>query len=194
MAINKVVYGSNTLIDLTADTVTADKLAQGITAHDKSGVQITGTNDFDSNTQDVTAAVAEVLTGKTFYARGSKLTGTMPDNDSISGEISDKNTPYTVPLGYHDGSGTVGIAETEKAKLIGGNIKQGITILGVSGTYSGESVSAQSKVATPTTQQQVIQPDEGYDYLASVTVLAIPYSETENAAGGKTVTIAGTGA
>lgn len=194
MAINKVVYGSNTLIDLTADTVTADKLAKGITAHDKSGVQITGTNDFDSNTQDATAAVAEVLTGKTFYARGSKLTGTMPDNDSISGEISDKNTPYTVPLGYHDGSGTVGIAETEKAKLIGGNIKQGITILGVAGTYSGESVSAQSKQATPTTQQQVIQPDEGYDYLASVTVLAIPYSETENAAGGKTVTIAGTGA
>ena len=194
MAINKVVYGSNTLIDLTADTVTADKLAQGITAHDKSGAQITGTNDFDSNTQDATAAVAEVLTGKTFYARGSKLSGTMPDNDSISGEISDKNTPYTVPLGYHDGSGTVGIAETEKAKLIGGNIKQGITILGVAGTYSGESVSAQSKEATPTTQQQVIQPDEGYDYLASVTVLAIPYSETENAAGGKTVTIAGAGA
>ena len=194
MAINKVVYGSNTLIDLTADTVTADKLAQGITAHDKSGVQITGTNDFDSNTQDATAAVAEVLTGKTFYARGSKLTGTMPDNDSISGEISDKDTPYTVPLGYHDGSGTVGIAEAEKAKLIGGNIKQGITILGVAGTYSGESVSAQSKQATPTTQQQVIQPDEGYDYLASVTVLAIPYSETENAAGGKTVTIAGAGA
>ena len=64
MAINKVVYGSNTLIDLTADTVTADKLAQGITAHDKSGVQITGTNDFDSNTQDATAAVAEVLTGR----------------------------------------------------------------------------------------------------------------------------------
>lgn len=193
MAINKVVYGSNTLIDLTADTVTADKLAQGITAHDKSGVQITGTNDFDSNTQDATAAVAEVLTGKTFYARGSKLTGTMPDNDSISGEISDKNTPYTVPLGYHDGSGTVSIAAAEAAKLIGGNIKQGITILGVAGTYSGESVSAQSKQATPTTQQQVIQPDEGYDYLASVTVLAIPYSETENAAGGKTVTIAGTG-
>ena len=118
----------------------------------------------------------------------------MPDNDSISGEISDKDTPYTVPLGYHDGSGTVEIAEAEKAKLIGGNIKQGITILGVSGTYSGESVSAQSKQATPTTQQQVIQPDEGYDYLASVTVLAIPYSETENAAGGKTVTIAGAGA
>lgn len=43
MAINKVVYGDNTLIDLTADTVTADKLAQGYTAHDASGAAITGT-------------------------------------------------------------------------------------------------------------------------------------------------------
>ena len=194
MAINKVVYGTNVLIDLTADTVTADKLAQGITAHDKSGAAITGTNTFDADTQDATAAVAEVLAGKALYARGSKLTGTMPYNDAVSGEISDKDTPYTVPLGYHDGSGTVSIAAAEAAKLVGGNIKQGITILGVAGTYSGESVSAQSKEATPGTQQQVIQPDEGYDYLASVTVLAIPYSETENAAGGTTVTIAGVGA
>ena len=71
MAINKVVYGTNVLIDLTADTVTADKLAQGITAHDKSGAAITGTNTFDADTQDATAAVAEVLAGKTFYARGA---------------------------------------------------------------------------------------------------------------------------
>lgn len=43
MAVNKVVYGNNTLIDLTSDTVTADKLAQGYTAHDASGAAITGT-------------------------------------------------------------------------------------------------------------------------------------------------------
>lgn len=43
MAINKVVYGGNTLIDLTADTVTADNLMQGYTAHDNSGAIITGT-------------------------------------------------------------------------------------------------------------------------------------------------------
>mgnify|MGYP003571273733 CR=1 FL=1 len=43
MAINKVVYGSNTLIDLTADTVTSDTLVSGETAHSASGDQVTGT-------------------------------------------------------------------------------------------------------------------------------------------------------
>ena len=35
MAINKVIYGGETLIDLTGDTVTADKILSGFTAHDK---------------------------------------------------------------------------------------------------------------------------------------------------------------
>lgn len=43
MPVNKVIYGGSTLIDLSADTVTADKLLAGYTAHDKSGTQITGT-------------------------------------------------------------------------------------------------------------------------------------------------------
>lgn len=34
MAINKVIYGGETLIDLTSDTVTADKILSGFTAHD----------------------------------------------------------------------------------------------------------------------------------------------------------------
>ena len=49
MAINKVVYGDTTLIDLTSDTVTADKLITGIVAHDKSGAVITGTAPAVSN-------------------------------------------------------------------------------------------------------------------------------------------------
>lgn len=43
MAINKVIYGTETLLDLTNDTVTADNLRSGITAHSKSGEQIIGT-------------------------------------------------------------------------------------------------------------------------------------------------------
>lgn len=43
MAINKVVYGTDTLLDLTSDTVTAANVVSGYTTHDKSGAQITGT-------------------------------------------------------------------------------------------------------------------------------------------------------
>lgn len=189
MAINKVIYGGSTLIDLTGDTVDASHLLEGYTAHDKSGAVITGTNTFDSDTSEDTAAVAEILAGKTAHARGAALTGTMPNNGAVSGTISTKSGQYTVPQGYHDGSGKVQISSTEQAKIIAGNIKSGIQILGVTGTYGGESVSAQAKTATPTTSQQVLTPDAGYDYLSQVTVAAIPYVESDNSAGGKTATI-----
>lgn len=190
MAKNKIIYGGTVLIDLTADTVTADKLAEGITAHDKSGDIITGTNTYDSDTSDDTAAVAEILSGKTAHARGVQLTGTMPNNGAVTGTISTKAQEYTVPLGYHDGSGKVSISSTEQAKIIATNIRQGVTILGVEGTMSGqEDVNAQTKTATPSTSQQVITPDTGYNYLTQVTVAAIPYAEAPNSAGGVTVTI-----
>ena len=189
---NKIIYGGQTLIDLTADTVTADKLAEGITAHDKSVAVITGTNTYDSDTTDATAAVAEVLATKTFYARGSKLTGTMPNNGSVTGSITTKAQEYTIAQGYHDGSGKVSISSTEQAKLIAANIRQGITILGVQGTMSGqEDVVAQSRTVTPLTTSQTITPETGYNYLSQVVVSAIPYVETDNSAGGITVTIAG---
>lgn len=192
MAINKVVYGSQTLIDLTADTVQADKLLSGYTAHDKSGTQIEGLCDYDANTQDATVAVAEILTGKTAYARGTKLTGTMPNNQGVSGTISSVNEKYNIAQGYHDGSGTVEISATEKEKLIADNIREGITVLGIVGAMKGtEGANPQSKTVTPSTSQQVVLPDSasGYNYLSQVTVEAIPYAESENSAGGTTVTI-----
>lgn len=191
---NKIVYGNTVLIDLTADTVTADKILASYTAHDASGAIITGTCDFDVNSQDANVKVAEILTGKTAYARGTKLTGTMPNNGSVSLTISKLDDSISIAQGYHDGSGKVSILDTEKAKLIAANIKQGITILGVTGTLEPSSeVKVHSKSATPKTAEQVILPDTGYDYLAQVTVAAIPYVETDNSAGGKTVTIAGEG-
>lgn len=192
--VNKIVYGNTVLIDLTADTVTEDKILASYTAHDASGNVITGTCDFDVNSQDATVKVAEMLIGKTAYARGTKLTGTMPNNGSISLTISEVNEEVSVAQGYHDGSGKVSILETEKAKLIASNIKQGITILGVTGTLEPSSaIKVHAKTVTPKTTQQTILPDEGYDYLAQVTVNPIPYVETDNSAGGKTVTIAGEG-
>ena len=192
MAISKVVYGGRTLIDLTSDTITKDKLLTGVTAHGKDGEPITGSCTFDVNSQDATAQVAEILTGKTAYARGTKLTGTMPNNGGVTGTITTVAGEYTIAQGYHDGSGKVSIDPTEQAKIIAANIKQGVQILGVTGTLEPSSdVTVQSKSATPTTSEQTILPDPGYDYLSQVIIAAIPYSESPNSAGGITVTIAG---
>ena len=188
---NKVIYGGTVLIDLTADTVTADKLAEGVTAHDKSGEIITGTNTYDSDTSDDTAMVAEILAGKTAHARGSQLTGTMRNNGAVTGEITTVDGEYTIPIGYHDGSGKVHINATDQDKLVAANIRQGVEILGVTGTMSGEEdVHAQTKTVTPATTAQTITPDTPtYNYMTQVTVNAIPYAETDNSAGGTTVTI-----
>lgn len=190
--INKVVYGGKTLIDLTADTVTASKILKGATAHDKSGAAIVGTCTFDADTSDATATGAEILSGKTAYVNGVKVTGEMRNNGAVDGVISNKADSYTVPIGYHDGSGKVAISTTEQAKIIATNIRDGVTILGVTGTMSGtEDAKAQTKTITPTTVQQVVLPDDeqGFNYLSQVTVEAIPYNESENAQGGVTVTI-----
>ena len=190
MAISKVVYGNNVLIDLTADTVTKDKLLEGFTAHGADGELITGECTFDVDSQDATVQVAEMLTGKTAYARGTKLTGTMPNNGSQTLTISAKDDNPKIKQGYHDGSGGAGISSTEKAKLIPTNIREGVTILGVEGSMSGsEGVNPQSKEVTPTTEDQTVTPDSGYNYLTQVTVKKIPYVESDNAAGGKTATI-----
>ena len=191
MGYSKIVFGSKTLIDLTGDTLTADKLLEGITAHDKAGEPVVGACSFDVDSGDATVAVAEILNGKTGYARGQKLTGTMPNNGAVTGVIHAKNGEYAIPLGFHDGSGKVAISPEEKAKLIPGNIKSGITVLGVNGSYGGEAIKAQEKTVTPAVTQQTVQPDSGYDYLSAVTVSAIPYIESENSAGGTTVTIGG---
>lgn len=55
---NKIIFGGETLIDLTSDTVDASHLSYGYTAHDKSGAPITGTNTFDADTSDADATAS----------------------------------------------------------------------------------------------------------------------------------------
>ena len=188
--IGKVVLGDEVLIDLTADTITAEDLKKGVTAHDKSGAVITGTNTKDATTADATAAAAEILSGKTAYVKGVKVTGTMKNNGAVSGEISTVAGTYSVPVGYHDGSGKVAISATEQKKLIPANIRQGVSVLGIVGTMSGtEGAKAQAKTVTPSLTQKTVTPDTGYNYLSQVVVSAIPVTRADNTSGGQTVTI-----
>ena len=188
---NKVVLASGeVLIDLTGDTIDAAHVLDGFTFHDKSGAPVTGTCTYDSDTSDDTAAVGEILSGKTAHARGALLTGTMPNNGAQMGSISTKTQEVIIAQGYHDGSGKVSISADEQAKLVPNNIREGITILGVEGTMSGsESVVAQARSVTPKFTQQVISPEDGYTHLSQVTVQPITVSYSDNSAGGKTVTI-----
>ena len=191
MANSKIVFGGRVLMDLTADTIKADKLLKGYTAHGADGEPINGTCEFDANTQDATATEAEILFGKIAYNKGVKITGKMPNKGAVSGTIASKDGAYTVPQGYHDGSGKVQIDATEKAKLTPANIREGVTILGVKGNMSPkEGEKAQEKTVTPGITEQTIVPDSGFTCLSSVTVAAIPYTESNNSAGGITVTIA----
>lgn len=189
---NKVIYGGKVLIDLTGDTVTPADLARGVTAHDKSGAEITGTSTKDSDTSADTAAASEILRGKTAHVKGKLVTGTMPNNGAVSGSIDTVAGQYTIPQGYHDGSGKVSISAAEQAKLVAKNIRQGVVVLGITGTMSTtEGLKAQAKTATPKTTEQTIIPDETYNALSQVEIAAIPYTETDNDAGGLTVAIAG---
>lgn len=188
--VNKVVNGESgdVIIDLTGDTlINASQLASGIVAHARSGAPITGTNTNDADTRDANATASQILSDATAYVNGSKVTGTMTNNGAVSGTIGTKNGSYTVPTGYHDGSGTVTL--TNVSNLVAGNVKSGVSILGITGSYSGEAAVLQSKSVTPSFAAQTVTADTGYDALSQVSVAAIPYSETDNAQGGKTVTI-----
>ena len=188
--VNKVgLADGTTLIDLTSDTAVASDVQVGKYFHLATGERVQGSSTKDSDTTDANAAASEILYGKTAYVNKNKITGSMTNNGAVSGTISTKDGTYSVPQGYHDGLGTVGISSTEQAKIIASNIKAGIEILGVTGSYSGEAVDVTSVNITPYLTAQTILPPSGYDYISQANVAAITITESDNAAGGKTITL-----
>ncbi len=189
--VNQVGLADGTiLLDVSSDTAARADVLSGKYFHLATGERTTGTCTYDSNTTDANALATEILSGKTAYVNKVKITGEMTNNGAVSGTISNKNTPYTVPAGYHSGLGTVSIDSTSSAALIAGNIKAGIEILGVTGDYTGEAVTAGSVSATPyLTSQTILPSDINKDYISQVSIAAIAVTYSDNAAGGRTCTI-----
>ena len=91
-------------------------------------------NEKWKDVSQVTASAANVLAGTYIVTNQGRIQGTMKNNGNVAGTISTKDGSYIIPIGYHSGSGTVKISDTEKAKIIPANIKKGVTILGQTGT------------------------------------------------------------
>jgi hypothetical protein len=84
--------------------------------------------------KDADAAVANVLSGKTFYQGGLKRTGTMPNRGSVGTQIiSTQHGEYAIQEGYHNGQGKV---RATFANLAPENVKSGVNIGGIIGTYN----------------------------------------------------------
>lgn len=96
---------------------------------------------YDTASANITSA--DVLTGKTGYGSSGEVQGGMANNGSTSGTISTKAGTVTIPSGYTSG-GTVAISSTEQSKIVAGNIKSGVTLLGVAGSLTLPTISQDS--------------------------------------------------
>lgn len=96
---------------------------------------------YDTASANITSA--DVLTGKTGYGSSGEVQGGMANNGSTSGTISTKAGTVSIPSGYTSG-GTVAISSTEQSKIVAGNIKSGVTLLGVAGSLTLPTISQDS--------------------------------------------------
>ena len=116
-----------------------DVIVRGVTytGVEKLSLPVSGGSALFRDTSDADASASDVLSGKKAYNANGEINGGMTNQGAVSGTISDKDTPFQIPQGYHNGSGSVEIAAAQKALLVPGNIRDSVTILGVTGNYTG---------------------------------------------------------
>lgn len=146
-------------------------------------------NAIPSNYKDTTnvdATAADVLDGKTIVTSTGEVEGTMPNNGAVSQVLTVSTTSYTVPEGYHDGSGTVSIVTETKTAT---PTKNSQTI----NPSTGKVLSSVTVAAIPAAYQDVTNVDAtAGDVLAGKVIVAADGTEVtgtmpDNAAVSKTL-------
>ena len=122
----------------------AAEVVAGKTFTSTAGLKVTGTR-VDLDTSDATAAATDVLSGKTAYVNGVKVTGSMTNNGAVSKTLDADTISYTVPAGYHNGSGKVQISTETKTAMpttssqsitpSGGKVLSAVTVEAIPSQY-----------------------------------------------------------
>ena len=158
-----------------------------------SGSSATVTTGTNTITLSKSISVTPNVTTAGYISVGTASNTSVSLTASVTTKGATTYTPTTTNQTIASGTYLTG-AQTISgdANLVAGNIKSGVKIFNVTGTYAGTTINNQNKTVTPTTSQQSITADSGYTGLGTVTVNRIP-TDYLIPSGNKSITANGTG-